>query len=80
MMRPSQIPDGRKAGERRPWYSYPLERLVETIGPMAAGVRSLPDEMLAAELDQLDAICAEPERIAWAMMTRGEPYRAAFPA
>ena len=58
MMRPSQIPDGRPLSFRRAWYEAPLERLVETIGPMASGLRTLPDAQFHDELDRLATICA----------------------
>lgn len=59
-MRPSQIFDGTPIGSRKPWFSFPLARFVETITPVATSVRTLPDDQLAAELEQLVALCAQP--------------------
>lgn len=45
---------------KRPFYSYPQERLDELIDPIATAIRSLPDNQLQAELDTLIAECAKP--------------------
>lgn len=61
MKRPSEILAGGKPGQRAPWFSIPLVRFDETIGPLTDGIRSLPDDLLAAEIDQLVAICSEDD-------------------
>jgi hypothetical protein len=45
---------------KRPFYSYPQERLDELLDPIATAIRSLPDNQLQAELDTLIAECAKP--------------------
>lgn len=46
--------------KRRPFYSYPQERLNELLHPMAISIRSLPDDQLATETEELVAACAAP--------------------
>lgn len=43
----------------KPLFTAPLERLIETVGPMVLFARTLPSDALAAELEQLRAKMAD---------------------
>ena len=45
---------------KRPFYSYPQERLNELLGPIATAIRSLPDAQLEAETEAITAECSAP--------------------
>ncbi len=67
---------------KKPFFTWPLERLVEAIGPMADGIRTLPDHQLSAEIEMLRSASGEgagiPERTMLAIyeaeaVRRGDP-------
>lgn len=54
-------PSGKQLGARMPFFLFPRARLVEMIDPYAVGLRTLPDDQLAAELEQLVSTCASAD-------------------
>lgn len=45
---------------KRPFFSYPQERLDELLDPIATAIRSLPDHQLQVELETLTSESAKP--------------------
>lgn len=58
---PGKRHDFKKPAPGEPWFTAPLARFIEMIDPFAIGIRTLPDDMLARELDQLTALCGRPD-------------------
>jgi len=45
---------------KRPFFTWPAQRLDETIKVASDGIRSLPDAQLAEEAEQLRLLCRVP--------------------
>lgn len=58
-------------GRADAFFSWPLQRLNETVLPAAISLRSLPDDRLAAELEELSQICGtRPDLLCERLMLR----------
>lgn len=57
---PGKHHDFKKPSPGEPWFTAPVARFIEMIDPFVDGIRTLPDDMLAREVDQVAALCSQP--------------------
>ena len=58
---PGKHYDFKRPARGEPWFTAPVARFIEMIDPFVDGIRTLPDDMLAAEQSRLAVLCGQPD-------------------